>query len=78
MARPEKTSDEIKKIADAFAEGMGAPKKVVRPLGTITAREYGEVHKVKQKTASEFLLRLYRQGKAERFNIGNIYCYRLK
>ena len=78
MARPEKTSDEIKKIADAFAEVMGAPKKVVRPLGTITAREYGEVHKVKQKTASEFLLRLYRQGKAERFNIANIYCYRLK
>ena len=57
---------------------LGARKKVVRPLGTITAREYGEVHKVKQKTASEFLLRLYRQGKAERFNIGNIYCYRLK
>jgi hypothetical protein len=78
MARSEETPDEIKKIADAFAEVIGAPKKVTRPPGTITAREYAEAHKVKQKTASEFLYRIYRQGKAERFKIGNTYCYRLK
>lgn len=78
MARSEKTSDEITKIADAFAEIIGAPKNVTRPPGTITAREYAEAHNVKQKTASEFLYRIYRQGKAERFKIGITYCYKLK
>jgi len=78
MARSEKASDEIKKIADAFAEVIGAPKKFERPPGTITVREYADAHSVKPSAAGDFLRRLYRQGKAERFKIGNLFCYRLK
>jgi len=78
MARSEDTSDEIETIAAEFAKIMGAPTKVERPPGTITVREYADANDVKQNAAGEFLLKLYRDGKAERFKIGGMYCYRLK
>ena len=78
MAGSKKTPDEIETIAAELAKIMGAPTKVERPPGTITVREYAEINGVNQNAAGEFLLKLYRAGKVERFKIGGMYCYKLK
>ena len=78
MAGPKKASDEIASIAAEFAKVIGAPKKIERPPGTITAREYARAEGLNEKPAGVFLLKLYRANKAERTRIGLSYCYKLK
>lgn len=76
VARPDE-GDSLEVIAEKFQKFLNAPKELKRPPGTITSSEYAELTNTNSKTVAEWLRRLYRGGKIERFRVGSFNYYRI-